>query len=1466
MATLSRPDVEISQELQVESPTIGTPALVPTIVGPCFQIVEPITDLGTLNSQAVVTTAASIYSDAALSTLLTVSGKLIYINVNDTGPQTISFDSGGVDVSQSWLINAINRQLTGAVAEFRENKLYIQTNSKGANASIVLLTHVDNCYTALGFTGWVGLTVRGQGNYDNMEFLVQYEDLPSPLAAIDEIVVDEDNLDFYRYQAGTLVEISEDSAIAVNSYYCTDDTALSSTLFSNGAMVHGMQPALTVGRTGLWGVPTGTSSVTNTLVHKGTEASLTLPMGADISPNGPAFPDLDPLGTWPDPRGVNYLQVDVIGLSNYWSTGLAADIGTLIGSEGNGVYVIFTQDLGLPAGTALATFSTPFITVTYNAPTWTGLAAAFTASTFVSAITGTLTVTLVTDGVGASTALLPPSATNYYCGGGSDPVNFSGPVGVTTDDQKASITGAAYIGAGPGGFTAAQLGIDGEILSVAVDGGPWLDITLTGAVVTCIDNALTAAFPVVTPTAAVATPPNKNSYTAAGSNVLQLQTGSSDGHDSTLQVKASDAVIEALFSGAETKTSSAVAAFDSNYWGGGADPHGWGAFAGVGNAFDVGTYGRVVSIAQTDYNWQAAQAQEKALEPGNTIITLTNVTTLAALRSDATVAEVAALAAAGAQTLVITHSVAGATAILAPNFVGDLTIQDVADTINGVINGSALDHYVAAGVVGVVGSERLVISGTLGDGTITLSGVSAGLTTFLDHGATIVGETASPDTGVTIVLNDGDDSPMYGLQVASVSNAFSGQVNPPATTSVATMTAYVLGGYSTPGAGTEVSAIDYTTGDMQLALAGDSDPATGDLQMPIVALVDASTRAVVTYKRMWPNAIGSTVPDYEGMVYHGRSTATLLSDSLYDTGTMLGRVSSIQTWSVSGHTYPGAMLKLSAQSVTARSTKSNWYVYAENLPTTGRVAPEGVSTALESKYTLKAALNRDTSGITRAGTSPIYVGYKALRLDVTDQATTPGLLVFDTVDEMEAAIGPIDLRNPLAMGFYLGFLNTTDISLTGLGVSQVTSDAPTGTLEAYDTAFNYLELAEVYAMAPLTFSESVFQKLSLHATNMSVASGKKERIGIVCGALPTEKDPLMVASATFKITALGGGLYELTMSDETEASLYNLAMLLDGKLDAGGSAITGAVGESYLPEQGLFIDRAGDGYRYLVTRVTGTDSLIITTNDGFTPGVQGPDTAGNDDGYYLTGADAISNLASFEADGEVCSLRVRQAALSKTTTAGKLNICTTLAEITGGPTGYQNRRLFYMQPEYLKTTLDGTEVLIPGYYGCAMVAAQVGQQRPEQPFTNLPIVGPIGVSGSSDIFTETQMATAAAGGVYWLIQDTPGGAVTCRHQLSTDVSSLKTKELSLTKAVDYVAKLIRSVARPRVGRYNITKGYLENMSMTVGASLGKVSGEVVAEAELLSIGVADNEQDAVELEITLVTFKPANRIRFKLYV
>jgi len=196
---------------------------------------------------------------------------------------------------------------------------------------------------------------------------------------------------------------------------------------------------------------------------------------------------------------------------------------------------------------------------------------------------------------------------------------------------------------------------------------------------------------------------------------------------------------------------------------------------------------------------------------------------------------------------------------------------------------------------------------------------------------------------------------------------------------------------------------------------------------------------------------------------------------------------------------------------------------------------------------------------------------------------------------------------------------------------------------------------------------------------MSEPLNKLERMCIVCPSLPTEEESTLVASETFSIQDIGGGKFDITVMDE--GSTMNVPMAIDGKTNAGGSVLGGGNGAAYLPSDGIYLDREGDAFRYLIVGTPSALAVTIESSDVFFPGEFGPATNGNDDSYYRIGLDAVANLSTWEADGELCTIKIRQPAIDMSGTAGKLKACETLGEIAGGVTGFQNRRMVMMQPE-----------------------------------------------------------------------------------------------------------------------------------------------------------------------------------------
>ena len=161
-------------------------------------------------------------------------------------------------------------------------------------------------------------------------------------------------------------------------------------------------------------------------------------------------------------------------------------------------------------------------------------------------------------------------------------------------------------------------------------------------------------------------------------------------------------------------------------------------------------------------------------------------------------------------------------------------------------------------------------------------------------------------------------------------------------------------------------------------------------------------------------------------------------------------------------------------------------------------------------------------------------------------------------------------------------------------------------------------------------------------------------------------------------------------------------------------------------------------------------------------------------------------------------------------------------------------------------------VLVPvpiSVVGAPAVAGQISGKAPEQPLTNVQVAGISSTKYGSDWFTESQLNTIASGGVYILKQAKPTSAIVCRHQLSTDMSSIEYRELSILTALDYSAKFYRNTVGSFIGKYVINPTALNMVTLALkGASdLLKRNGV------LNSASVSGVKQDSVSRDTVLAT-------------
>jgi hypothetical protein len=174
-------------------------------------------------------------------------------------------------------------------------------------------------------------------------------------------------------------------------------------------------------------------------------------------------------------------------------------------------------------------------------------------------------------------------------------------------------------------------------------------------------------------------------------------------------------------------------------------------------------------------------------------------------------------------------------------------------------------------------------------------------------------------------------------------------------------------------------------------------------------------------------------------------------------------------------------------------------------------------------------------------------------------------------------------------------------------------------------------------------------------------------------------------------------------------------------------------------------------------------------------------------------------------------------------------------------------------------------VPVPGFYYSAVVAGQVAGQDPSQPLTNMPTAGLYKTYGSQDYFSEANLNTMAEGGTYIMNQTTPTSSIMSRHQMSTDVSSIAYRELSVTKALDFVSKFIRNGLRPYIGKYTITPAFLRMLnSILVGMGRWLVREGHINDLKVLNVTQDAVNPDTILVEINVLVKYPVNYIKIQL--
>jgi hypothetical protein len=578
--------------------------------------------------------------------------------------------------------------------------------------------------------------------------------------------------------------------------------------------------------------------------------------------------------------------------------------------------------------------------------------------------------------------------------------------------------------------------------------------------------------------------------------------------------------------------------------------------------------------------------------------------------------------------------------------------------------------------------------------------------------------------------------------------------------------------------------------------------------------------------------LSATSPDALGIPYT-TSTAPIAhkplpGDELYIDGEFFANITQVAVGGVVDR------LKIDRQITIDDDIGRDFFIQAKNLVAGGtpsRPYPD-LEVDLQGNVQMKHQFLRNVEGNPDDVVAPIFLAYTAVRQDVTALAASPGLLRFDDTATLGDSLGPLNTDNPLGLGLFFALLNAPGAQVTGLGVDAISADAPFGTVEAFTRAAEYLEGFEVYAIAILTHDQTVAQVYNTHVSFKSQPEEKGERIVLWNPDVPTRALDAIVASGTD-----GDGLTTLTL-DTKVASLG--ALLNNAGVSPVGTIPTTA---------GAYLDLASDDNRYSIMSVSGS---VVTLRTSFAAG-------DNDDGFYSTDPLTLPVIS------QTFSVLVRGAELLTPTGQQDRQAVAENMALLGQ--SFLNRRFWLTFPDTAAALLDGLEQSIDGFYMNAAIAGMIGQQPPQQSFTNFPMSGFSRVIGSNDQFSETHMNIMAGGGVYIIVQDGQGAPLIARFALTTDLTSIETRTDSITKVVDFTAKFLRRSLQSFIGRFNITQGFLDSLGSVISGVLGfLVESGVLIGGTLNNIIQDEDAPDTVLIDISLDVPFPANFIRLTLVV
>lgn len=541
----------------------------------------------------------------------------------------------------------------------------------------------------------------------------------------------------------------------------------------------------------------------------------------------------------------------------------------------------------------------------------------------------------------------------------------------------------------------------------------------------------------------------------------------------------------------------------------------------------------------------------------------------------------------------------------------------------------------------------------------------------------------------------------------------------------------------------------------------------------------------------------------------------------------------------------------------------------------------------------------------------VHLSWRALRPDLADVITTvspvpSGLSALEAV----FGVGQVVPSNILAYGMLCAMNNTTT-PVNGLGL---TATFLTNENAAYLEALDFAGDKDVYAIAICSQQPIDHQTLSSNVTSESDPAVGRERIGFINRQL-----------LTYTVVTPGSGIGTQTGG---VTSSPNNTVFRDTVTPATFITNGAHVGDfleisAYTPVEGVvrtITHQAGDN-------VTGSSRTWVFANAAFaaadvgrTLRISGASNGANNADHVIASVTnpttVVTSLATTPVT-ETFSSGVAASVVQEVLTAAQnafilgtrffiasvnsetqvtlqvdptsgfpgtltgvtyrvtqnMTLDQQAAFLAGYSTSFANRRLYNVWPDIVFAPVGGTDTALPGYFSCCALVGFVSGLPSQQGLTNLAITGFDGREHGKDYFSDTELDTIAGGGTLILEQDVAQAPLFVRHQLSTDMSSVQFRELSVTKNVDLVARFFRGLMAPYIGPWNVTTALLDHLKTvtTGGISFLKNSsapraGSILIDGTIVSLVVDPDEGDQIDEIVGITIPLPFNYLQLTLVI